>query len=83
MTTTAIREKLYDFIRIADDKKVKAMYMILEDEITEQIAWWKDKDFTDTLNKEFAAWRSGKEKGYSLAEIDESIAQLKKARKAK
>jgi hypothetical protein len=83
MTATAIREKLYDYIRVADDKKIKAIYMILEDEITEQIEWWKDKDFTDALNKEFADWKSGKEKGYTLAEIDNSIAQLKKARKAK
>ncbi len=33
MTTSAIREKLYDYIRVADDKKIKAIYMMLEDEI--------------------------------------------------
>jgi hypothetical protein len=83
MTTTSIRERLYDFIRVADDKKVKAIYTMLEGEIDERIEWWKDKDFTDSLNEEFAAWKSGKEKGYSLTEIDESIAKLKKARKVK
>jgi len=83
MTATAIREKLYDYIRIADDKKVKAIYMMLEDEITEQIEWWKDKDFTDALNKEFAAWKSGKDKGYTLAEIEESVTNIKNMRKIK
>ena len=33
MTTVAIRKKLVDYMKIADDKKVKAMYAILEDEI--------------------------------------------------
>ena len=83
MTTTAIRERLYDYIRIADAKKVKAIYMMLEDEITEQIEWWKDKDFTDELDKEFAVWKNGKEKAYSLTEVTESIENLKRTRKAK
>jgi len=83
MTTTAIRERLYDYIRIADKKKVKAIYMMLEDEITEQIEWWKDRGFTDELDKEFAEWKSGKAKTYSLAELDESITNLKNVRKAK
>ena len=34
MGTTDIREKLYDYIRIADDKKIKAIYWMLEGEIT-------------------------------------------------
>ena len=33
MTTVAIRKKLVDYMKIADVKKVKAMYAILEDEI--------------------------------------------------
>jgi hypothetical protein len=37
MTTAAIREKLFDYIRIADDKKLKAIYMILEDDISEKV----------------------------------------------
>ena len=34
MTTTAIRKKLADYLKIADDKKVKAIYTMVEDEIT-------------------------------------------------
>lgn len=30
---TAIRHKLYDYIRIADDKKLNTIYNLLEDEI--------------------------------------------------
>ena len=33
MTTVAIRKKLADYIKVADDKKIKAMYALLEDDI--------------------------------------------------
>ena len=33
MTTLAIRQKLSAYLQIADDKKVKAMYALLEDDI--------------------------------------------------
>lgn len=33
MTTLAIRQKLSNYIHVADDKKVKAMYALLKDDI--------------------------------------------------
>ena len=33
MTIVAIRKKLSDYLQIADDKKVKAIYALLEDDI--------------------------------------------------
>jgi len=83
MTTTAIREKLYDFIRVADDKKLKAIYWMLEDEMEERAEWWKDKVFTEQLDKEFTAWKNGKEKAFTLSDVNSSIEALKKKRKAK
>ena len=83
MTTSAIRERLYDFIRVADEKKVKAIYMMLEDEIIETVEWWKDANFIKELDKGYAAWESGKENAYTLAQIDEAIDNLKKKRKKK
>lgn len=83
MTTAAVREKLYDYIRVADDKKVKAIYMMLEDDITEELEWWKDKGFAKELDSRYKAWANGKEKGYTNAEINASIEQLKKRRSAK
>ena len=83
MAAITIREKLYDFIRIADDKKVKAIYTMLEDEIKEEAEWWKDKAFVEELYNRYSAWESGKDKAYSLAEIDASIEKLKAKRKTK
>lgn len=78
MTVAAVREKLYDYIRVADDKKVKAIYTMLEDEINEEVKWWKDNNFLNELDKRYKGWESGKEKSYTLAEINASIEKLKK-----
>lgn len=78
MTTATIREKLYDYIRVADDKKLRGIYMMLEDEITEELEWWKDKSVVKELDQRYDAWASGKEKGYSQSEVDSSIEQLRK-----
>jgi hypothetical protein len=83
MTIAAVRDKLYDYIRVADDKKVKAIYTMLEDDITQELQWWKDNAFTQELDRRYKAWENGSEKGFSLAEVDASVEQLKKRRKAK
>lgn len=69
MTTSIIRDKLYDFIKTADEKKLKAIYMILEDDIIGKSAWWKDKEFMKELEHRYDAWETGKEKGYTLEEV--------------
>jgi hypothetical protein len=33
MTTVAIRKKLVDYMKVAEDKKVKAVYALLEDDM--------------------------------------------------
>lgn len=83
MTTAAVREKLYDYIRVADEKKLKAIYTMLEDEINEEVEWWKDNVFVKELDRRYAAWATGKEKAFTLAEVDSSIEQLKKRRTVK
>ena len=83
MTTIAIREKLYDFIRVADDKKLKAIYMMLEDEITETNEWWKDKLFVKELDSRHEALESGKDKGVTVTQLEASIDKLRKKRYGK
>ena len=83
MTTSLIREKLYDFIKVADDKKVKAIYMMLEDEIIEKAEWWKDKGFMKELDSRYYAWLTGKEKGYTLDEVNDLFEAAGKKRNKK
>jgi len=83
MNAATIRERLYDYIKIADDKKVKAIYTMLEDSITENLEWWNENSIISELQKRYEAWDIGKEKGYSIADIDEDIASLKNKLKSK
>jgi hypothetical protein len=58
MTTAAIRHKLYDYIRVAEDKKVKAIYTMLAGEIEEDFDYWNDKNFVAELEKRSADLKS-------------------------
>lgn len=49
MTTVAIRKKLVDYLKVADDKKVKAMYALLEEEIEQEL------EYTPALKKQLDA----------------------------
>jgi hypothetical protein len=42
MTTTAIREKRYDYIRVADDEKIKNIYPLFEDQMAPSVDWSED-----------------------------------------
>ena len=42
MSTTQIRHRLYEYIRFADEKKVKAIYTIVEEEIKEKQEVWNN-----------------------------------------
>ena len=52
MTTTLIRKKLISYLEKADEKKIKAVYTIFEDEINEPTDLALTKDQLDILNKE-------------------------------
>jgi hypothetical protein len=73
MTTAAIRHKLYDYIRVAEDKKVKAIYTMLAGEIEEDYDYWNDKNFVAELEKRSADLISGKTEGVSWEEAKAEI----------
>ena len=80
MNTEAIRDQLYDYIRVADDKKIRAIYTMLEDSITEEVKWWNDNVIMDEFQKRYDDWDTGKEKSYLIADIVEDIKKLKEKR---
>jgi hypothetical protein len=77
MSSAAIRNKLYEYIRVAEDKKIIAIYNLLENEIEHTAEWWKDKSFVKELDSRTKAVNNGKDKGYSIIELEESIAKLR------
>lgn len=58
MTTVAIRKKLVDYMQIADDKKIKAMYALLEDDI-EQDELEYSPDLRQKLDKAYSDYKNG------------------------
>jgi hypothetical protein len=79
----AIRHKLYDYIRVADDKKLKAIYYLLENEIEQTAEWWKDKEFVKELDNRYTALENGTDKGVTLEALQQSVDILRKNRYGK
>lgn len=77
MYATSVRNKLYDYIRLASDKKVHAIYNLLEDEIVEMNECWKDKRFLEELDDRFDALETGEDKGVTLQEMETSIEKMR------
>jgi len=69
MTTEAIREKLHDLIDSADDKHVKAVYSIFEDEIAEKDDPWEDEAFVNEIDQRIKDFESGRVKGIPWEEV--------------
>jgi hypothetical protein len=81
--SASIRHKLYDYIRVADDKKLHAIYNLLENEIEETNEWWKDKRFVKELDRRYEALESGADKGFTVEKLEASIDKLCKKRYGK
>ena len=69
MSTETIRERLREYIGFADDKKVQAMYTMVEDEIVEELDLWQDKDFLAELKSRIDDIESGIDEGMSWEEV--------------
>jgi len=73
----AIRSKLYDFIKVADERKIKAIYTLLEHDIEATSEWWKDENIVKELEVRYAAMESGEDEGISLDKLSERVAMLR------
>lgn len=77
MTMTAIRNRLYDYIRTADDKKLHAIYDLLENEIEQTVEWWKDKQLLTELDSRYNAMESGDDKAVTIEQLQHSIDKVR------
>ena len=77
MSNTAIRNKLYEYIRVADDKKLHTMYNLLENEIEQTNEWWKDKLVTLELDSRYQALENGSDKGFTIEQLEQSVSKLR------
>lgn len=72
MTTLAIRKKLADYLQVADDKKIKAMYALLENDIEQELA------YSPALKKQLDASVSYYKKGGKMISASEAGKEIKK-----
>ncbi|WP_257957475.1 addiction module protein [Parapedobacter tibetensis] len=78
MPQLKIREKLYDYIRYADEKKVKAIYTMVEDEIEAKTNLWEDPSFLEELDRRVDDFESGRVKASSWDEVKAKALALRK-----
>ena len=83
MTTAAIRARLYDYIRVADDKKIKAIYALLEEQLVPAVDWSEDEEFVAELDERVRRYEAGIDRGYTWDELEASIEELRKKRAKK
>ena len=79
MTTTAIRKKLITYLADADDKKVKAIYTLFEDEINHEGAFKLTDEHIKILDDRKARHLSGKDKSSSWQQAHDNIRRKRKS----
>jgi hypothetical protein len=60
----------YDYIRVADEKKLNAIYNLFENENEQTNDWWKDKLFTNELDRRYHLLENGSDKGFTVEELE-------------
>ncbi len=80
MTTSAIREKLTNYLQVADDKKIKAIYTMVEDEIETLENDW-DEDFVNDLQQRSQGFIGGTAKTCTWEETKQAAVDRVAARK--
>ena len=80
MNTTTMRQNLHNYLEIAKDKKLKAIYVMVEDEIKESGVEYTE-EFKAELDKRYAGYKSGKTKIVTPAEMKKRIHKILKAGK--
>lgn len=80
MSTSEIREKLIRYMRVAEDKKVKAIYTMVEDEMDTSANDW-DEGFIKELERRSKSIARGTAKTYSWEETRADARQRLKSLK--
>jgi hypothetical protein len=75
MTTSIIRQKLHNYLEVADDKKIKAIYAIMEVDVEEKALIYSDEIRAD-LDSRLANYEADKTNVISAIESKRRITNL-------
>ncbi len=78
MNAAAIRQQLHNYLEIAEDKKVKAIYTMMEEEIKESAVEYTD-EFKAELDRRYADYKTGKAKMITAEESKKRIQAILKS----
>ncbi len=80
MRTTQIKQQLHDYIDSAEDKKLKAIYTLVEDDLTDEFALTAEQK--KELDRRYDNYQNGIGKTYTWEEAvaitDKALADMKK-----
>jgi hypothetical protein len=79
MKTAEIRKQLHGYLEVADDKKINAIYTMVEDEIKEAIVEYTPELKSELDNRVSYYLKGGKM--ISPAEMNKKLQSLRKKRK--
>jgi hypothetical protein len=77
MTAIAIRRSLQEYIRFADEKKIKALFTIVEDEINQKRGLWT-KEFINDMKKRSSDFSNNKVKGSTRQSVQRKVQSILK-----
>ena len=75
MSTAQIRQKLHNYLETANDKKVKAIYTMMEEEIEQSMVEYSD-ELKQELDSRYQDYKEGKSKMITGAESKKRINKL-------
>jgi len=75
MKSFELKQKLHHYIDTAQEKKLKAIYVMVEEEI-ETYNHWEDAAFVKEMNRRVKDFETGKTKGYTWDEVKKRAAKL-------
>jgi len=75
MDTTAIRQQLHNYLEVADDKKIKAIYTVFEKDIQENDFEYSD-ELKNELDKRYKGYKNGTAKMVTSSESKKQIGKI-------
>jgi len=76
MTNAAIRQQLHQYIDVTDDKKVEALYILLQQDIESQYTYTTEE--INMLHERAEEYLKGESKTYTVEESHNRIRQQRK-----
>lgn len=80
MTTTVLRQRLHNYLDVADDKKIKAIYTIMEEQIEAFDEEYSDA-FKAELDSRYAAYKSARAEVVTARESKKRISEILNAKR--